>query len=141
MDIKIKVFEPHCCPEKHGDWIDLMCREDVSLLSGRRHMIALGVAMDIPEGYEAHIVPRSSTFKNYGLIQTNHMGVIDNAYSGPNDEWHWPGYVLESRGLFTIHKGTRLCQFRIVKKQEPITFIKSTLEGNTDRGGLGSTGK
>lgn len=141
MDVNIKVFDECCTPVGHGDWIDLRCRENVPLLENRFQLIKLGVAMDIPIGYEAQIVPRSSTFKNYGLIQTNGIGIIDNAYCGPEDEWMWPGYVLRSTGLHVIQKGTRICQFRLVYKQPPINFINSNLEYNTNRGGFGSTGK
>ncbi len=119
-----------------SDWIDLRAAEDVELKKGDFKLIHLGVAMQLPEGYEAHIVPRSSTFKNFGLIQTNHMGVIDETYSGPNDWWRMP--VLAVRDT-VIHKNDRICQFRIMKHQPVIQFQEGALEGS-DRGGFGSTG-
>lgn len=121
-----------------SDWIDLRAAEDVAMDAGDFRLISLGVSMKLPEGYEAHIVPRSSTFKNFGIIQTNHQGVIDNSYSGTNDVWKFPAYALRNT---TIHKNDRICQFRIVKKQPCIVFDEvDTLDG-VDRGGFGSTGK
>ncbi len=121
-----------------SDWIDLRSAEDVTLKSGEFRLIHLGVAMKLPDGYEAHIVPRSSTFKNFGVIQTNHCGIIDQSYCGPNDFWRMP--VLAMRDT-TIHKNDRICQFRIVKNQPRINFQEvSALEG-ADRGGFGSTGR
>ena len=145
MDIKIKYFNENpielTCIET-GDWIDIPLPQDVNLLGDTFKVVPLGIAMQLPKGYEAHVVPRSSTFKNWGLIQTNHQGVIDESYNGPNDQWFWPCYVLVNRtGITKIPKGTRLCQFRIMKKQPKITFKESTLEHNADRGGHGSTGK
>ena len=102
--------------------------------------------MQLPEGYEAHIVPRSSTFKNYGIIMTNSKGVIDNSYNGDNDIWRFPAYCLRGKdtkanikGTF-IEKNERICQFRIVKKQPELTFREVGYLGNEDRGGIGSTG-
>jgi dUTP pyrophosphatase len=99
--------------------------------------------MELPEGYEAHITPRSSTYKNYGIIQTNHMGVIDNSYCGNNDIWKFPAYFIGSSEMSfgcSIFKNDRICQFRIVKKQPTIKFTKvDNLEGQ-NRGGFGSTG-
>lgn len=145
MDIKIKYFGTNTIELKdieQGDWIDLPLPQDLNLLGDPFKLVPLGVAMQLPKDYEAHIVPRSSTFKQWGIIQTNSLGVVDNSYNGPNDEWFWPCYILVNKpNLRFIPKGTRLCQFRIIKKQPKVTFNESTLEHNTDRGGHGSTGK
>ncbi|MGI6118747.1 MAG: dUTP diphosphatase [Bilifractor sp.] len=120
-----------------SDWIDLRAAEDVTLKKGEFRLIPLGVAMKLPEGYEAHIVPRSSTFKNFGIIQTNHMGVIDETYCGPNDWWFMP--VIAMRDT-VIHFNDRICQFRIMEHQPKVVFEEGKLSGE-DRGGFGSTGK
>lgn len=120
-----------------GDWIDLRAAEDVVLKKGEFKIISLGVSMKLPEGYEAHIVPRSSTFKKWGIKQTNCMGVIDNSYSGNNDIWGMP--VLAERDT-EIKTNERICQFRIVKKQPEIEFIEVDHLDGADRGGFGSTG-
>ncbi|MBO5564078.1 MAG: deoxyuridine 5'-triphosphate nucleotidohydrolase [Lachnospiraceae bacterium] len=120
-----------------SDWIDLRAAEDVSLKEGESRLINLGVAMELPKGYEAHIVPRSSTFKNFGLLQTNHMGVVDESYHGNGDIWHMP--VLAVRDT-TIHFGDRIAQFRIMKKQPDIHFEEVEHLDGEDRGGFGSTG-
>ena len=119
-----------------SDWIDLRCAADISLKKGESALIPLGVAMKLPEGYEAHIVPRSSTFKNFGIIQTNHFGVVDESYCGPNDWWRMP--VLAVRDTF-IKKNERIAQFRIMEHQPRLAFVEEKLEG-CDRGGFGSTG-
>lgn len=121
-----------------SDWIDLRAAEHVTLKKGEFCMIHLGVAMKLPEGYEAHIVPRSSTYKNYGIIQTNHMGVVDETYCGPNDWWRMP--VLAVRDT-EIQVNDRICQFRIMKHQPQIVFEEAGQLDGTDRGGFGSTGK
>ena len=121
-----------------GDWIDLRSAEDVHLDEGQYYAIPLGVAMQLPEGYEAHVVPRSSTFKRWGIIQTNSMGVIDGSYCGDGDEWHFPAYATRTAD---IRKGDRICQFRIMEKQPSIEFTVVSHLGNPDRGGLGSTGR
>ena len=120
-----------------GDWIDLRAAEDVDMTAGDYYLIPLGVSMKLPEGYEAHVVPRSSTFKKWGIIQSNHMGVIDNSYSGSMDEWKFPAIALRTTH---IHKNDRICQFRLVKNQEPVEFIKVDHLDDTNRGGFGSTG-
>ena len=120
-----------------SDWIDLRAAKEMELKAGQYAMIPLGVAMKLPEGYEAHIVPRSSTYKNFGLIQTNHMGVVDESYCGDNDQWHMPVYALRD---IVIHVNDRICQFRIMEHQPKIEFTESSLEDNADRGGHGSTG-
>ena len=110
----------------------------MELKAGQYAMIPLGVAMKLPEGYEAHIVPRSSTYKNYGLIQTNHMGVVDESYCGDNDQWHMPVYALRDT---VIHVNDRICQFRIMEHQPKIVFEEVENLNAPDRGGFGSTGK
>jgi len=121
-----------------GDWIDLRCAKETVLKGGEFALIPLGVAMQLPEGYEALMVPRSSTFKHFGIIQTNSMGVIDESYRGDNDQWHFPAYAMRDT---VIHVNDRICQFRIVKHQPEIEFQKVEDLGNLDRGGIGSTGK
>lgn len=122
----------------NGDWIDLRAAENVILKAGEFKLISLGVAMQLPDGYEAHIVPRSSTYKNFGIIQTNHQAVIDESYCGDNDIWKYPAYALRDT---VINKNDRICQFRIMKKQPNIVFEEVEVLGNEDRGGIGSTGK
>ena len=121
-----------------GDWIDLRAAETVSLKAGEHRIVSLGVSMRLPDGFEAHIVPRSSTFKKWGILQTNHMGIIDNSYSGDNDIWCMS--VLAMRDT-TRNKNDRICQFRIFEHQPAHTITTVTQLGNTDRGGIGSTGK
>ena len=141
MYIKIKYFNENLdriSKVDKGDWIDLRSAEDVFLERGEFKLIPLGVAMEIPEGYEAHIAPRSSSFKNWGFIQTNSVGVIDNSYSGDNDQWFLPVYATRDA---VIKKNDRVCQFRIIEKMPEIKFNEvEKLEG-ADRGGFGSTGK
>lgn len=124
--------------EGKSDWYDLRSAEDVTLKAGEFKLINLGVSMKLPEGYEAHIVPRSSTFKNFGIIQTNHQAVIDNSYCGDNDIWRYPAYALKDT---KIHVNDRICQFRIVEKQPKINFVEVDFLDGQDRGGIGSTGK
>ena len=137
--IKIKYFTDIEQIEKisQGDWIDLRAAETVSLSKGEFKLISLGVGMILPDGYEAHIVPRSSTFKKFHIIQTNHMGIIDNSYCGEQDEWKFPALAVEDT---IINKNDRICQFRIVKKQPEIVFEQVEKLSDTSRGGFGSTG-
>jgi dUTP pyrophosphatase len=138
--ILIKYFVDGMTPIEQtegGDWIDLRAAEDVQMYAGEFKLIRLGVAMQLPIGYEAQVAPRSSTFKNFGVIQTNSLGIIDNCYCGDNDEWKFPAYAL--RDTF-IRKNDRICQFRIVETQPNITFVPVDKLGNADRGGFGSTG-
>ena len=121
-----------------SDWIDLRASEEVSLKAGDFKLIPLGIAMQLPAGYEAHIVPRSSTFKNWGILQTNSMGVIDGSYCGDNDMWRMPVYATRDT---VIHVNDRICQFRIMENQPVIRFEETDHLGNTDRGGFGSTGR
>lgn len=120
-----------------SDWIDLRASEEMVLKKGDSALIPLGIAMELPEGYEAHLVPRSSTFKNYGILQTNSMGVVDCSYCGDNDMWRMP--VLATRDT-VIHEGDRIAQFRIMENQPQIVFEETDSLGNGDRGGFGSTG-
>lgn len=121
----------------NGDWIDLRCAEDTTLKAGEFKYIPLGVAMQLPEGFEAIVVPRSSTFAKYSVLQTNSMGVIDNSYCGNNDWWHFP--ALAMRDTF-IPKNARICQFRLLPNQMNIIMQKVNHLSSNDRGGLGSTG-
>lgn len=140
MEIKVRYhadIDPIEKTEK-GDWIDLRAAEDVELKAGEFKIISLGVSMQLPAGYEAVVVPRSSTFKHWGILQTNHMGVIDNSYCGDTDIWRFP--ALATRDVL-IEKNSRICQFRIQKKMENVTFTTvDKLEG-ANRGGFGSSGK
>lgn len=141
MEIKIKYFtdkiDKLCYVDGKSDWIDLRAAETVEMKAGDFKLIPLGVAMALPKGYEAHIVPRSSTYKNFGIRQTNNMGVVDESYCGPNDQWFFP--ALAERDT-VINVNDRICQFRIMEHQPKIEFCESTLEYNSDRGGHGSTG-
>lgn len=122
---------------KQGDWIDLRAAQTVELKAGQFALISLGVSMKLPQGYEAHIVPRSSTFKTWGIEQTNHMGVIDNSYCGDNDIWMMP--VRATRDT-VINENDRICQFRIIEKMPNITFKEVEHLDDNNRGGFGSTG-
>lgn len=140
--IKIKYFtdkiEKLAYIDGKSDWIDLRASEEVTLKQGEFALVSLGVAMELPKGYEAHIVPRSSTYKNFGVIQANHCGVVDGSYCGDNDMWRMP--VIAMRDT-QIHVNDRICQFRIMKNQPEILFEEvEHLEGK-DRGGFGTTGK
>ena len=140
--IKIKYFsdkiEKLTYIDGKSDWIDLRAAEDVVLKKGEFKLIPLGVAMELPKGYEAHVVPRSSTFKNFGVIQTNHQGVIDCSYCGDNDQWFMPVYAVRDT---EIHVNDRICQFRIMENQPKLQFDEVAHLENADRGGHGSTGK
>ena len=140
--IRIKYFsdqiEKLCYIDGKSDWIDLRCAEEITLKQGEFKLVPLGVAMQLPKGYEAHVVPRSSTFKNFGVIQTNHCGIIDESYSGDNDQWYMP--VLAMRDT-QIHVNDRICQFRIFEHQPAIEFEETDHLDGADRGGFGSTGK
>lgn len=121
-----------------SDWIDLRASETVELKAGEFALIPLGVAMELPKGYEAHIVPRSSTFKNFGIIQTNSCGIIDGSYCGDEDMWKMPVYAVRDT---RIEQNDRICQFRIVENQPKIVFEEVEHLENKNRGGFGSTGK
>lgn len=141
--IKIKYFTDKISRLEYieGDksnWIDLRAAADVYLRKGEFKLIPLGVAMELPEGYEAHIVPRSSTFKNFGIIQTNHIGVIDESYCGDDDQWYMPVYAIRDT---EIHMNDRICQFRIIKHQPQIIFNEVKNLNGVNRSGFGSTGR
>ncbi|MCD7885584.1 MAG: deoxyuridine 5'-triphosphate nucleotidohydrolase [Lachnospiraceae bacterium] len=142
IEIRIQYLNDKIKPLEYidgkSDWIDLRAAEDISMKKGEFRLIPLGVAMQLPAGYEAHIVPRSSTFKNFGIIQTNHMGIIDETYAGPNDWWYMPALAIRDT---EIHANDRVCQFRIMKHQPQLTFRTVDTLNAPDRGGLGSTGK
>lgn len=140
MTIKIKYFtdvEP-ITKKANGDWHDLRAAERVELKQGEFKLIPLGVGMILPDGYEANIVPRSSTFKTWGIIQTNHFAVIDNSYSGDNDQWFYPVYATRDT---VIEKNDRICQFRINKKMPEVKLVTVEHLNDTDRGGFGSSGR
>lgn len=140
MKIKVK-YHTDILPlemNEKGDWVDLRAAQYMKLREGCNYYIPLGISVELPEGYEAHVAPRSSTFKNWGIIQTNSVGVIDNSYCGDNDIWMMPVYATR----FTeIKKNDRICQFRIVEKQPHLEFETVDHLGNEDRGGFGSTGR
>lgn len=121
-----------------SDWVDLRAAENVVMKAGEFKLIKLGVAIELPKGYEAIIAPRSSTFKNFGIIQTNHIGVVDETYCGDNDEWMMPTLAMRDT---EIHVNDRICQFRIVEHQPKLEFEAVESLGNKDRGGVGSSGK
>ncbi len=124
-------------PAHDGEWIDLRAAEDVKLAAGDFKLINLGISIKVPEGYESIVAPRSSTFKNFGIIQTNSIGVIDNTYCGENDIWFYP--VLAIRDT-EIHMNDRIAQFRIQKCQPNFNIKKVEHMKDEDRGGHGSTG-
>ena len=141
MEIKIKYFtdiEPIQFIAGKSDWYDLRAAEDVEMKAGDFKLIKLGVAMQLPKGYEAIMAPRSSTFKNFGLLQTNSIGVIDETYCGDDDQWRFPALAMRDS---VIHKNDRICQFRIIAHQPPVEFKVVESMGNANRGAFGSTGK
>lgn len=141
MEIKIKYHgEDLVKLEKLpvGDWIDLRAAEDVTMEVGDFKIISLGVSMKLPEGFEAHVLPRSSTFPKWGILMTNSTGVIDNSYCGDGDIWGFPAYAVRKT---QICKGDRICQFRIMQKMLDVSFVEVEHLGEKNRGGFGSTGK
>ena len=140
MIIKIK-YQSDIHPleiTENSDWIDLRVADDVALKAGEYKLISLGVSMQLPEGYEALVIPRSSTFKHWGVLQANSCGLIDNSYCGDNDIWMFP--ALATRDV-VIEKNSRICQFRIQKKMDGVSFEVVNNLGNVDRKGIGSTGR
>lgn len=149
MNIRIKYFEGATRLNKisKGDWIDVYSNKDMFVEVGQRAMIPLGFALELPKGWEGHLAPRSSTFKTWGIIQTNSIGVVDSTYIGDNDQWHMPIYCLEGKsseygkkGSF-IKVGDKIGQFRIMEVMPEIEFQEVITFGNEDRGGFGSTGE
>lgn len=141
LEIKIRYIRPiqPIAPISNGDWIDLRAAEDVSISKGELKMIPLGVAMELPAGYEAIIAPRSSLAKNYGVLLANSIGIIDESYKGDNDEWQFPAYAIKDDVV--IPKNTRIAQFRILEHQPEIRFRAVGRLSNPDRHGFGSTGR
>lgn len=140
LQIKIKYFGDVQKIEKLevGDWIDLRAAEDVEMKAGEYKMFPLGVAMELPKGYEAIVAPRSSTFRKYGIILVNSIGIIDESYCGDNDQWQYLAYAIRDT---KIPKNERICQFRIIEHQPPVELVEVETLGNADRGGIGSTGR
>ena len=141
MKIRVKYVKEGMEPLQRieqGDWIDLRAAEDVSMAAGEYEVIPLGVAMELPEGYEAIVAPRSSTFRRYGILLANGIGIIDESYNGDHDEWGFPAYA--TRDIF-IPKNTRICQFRLFYHQPEYEIEAVENLGNPDRGGRGSTGR
>lgn len=141
MLIKIKYHDPDIAKlgvVQKGDWIDLRAAEDVVMEPGEFRIISLGVSIKLPEGYEGHLAPRSSTFKNFGILQTNGVGVVDESYCGDDDVWGFPALAIRHT---EIHKGDRICQFRIMKKMDDIQFVSVDSLDSKSRGGFGLTGK
>lgn len=140
FNIKVKYHDSEIdkLVQKEGsDWIDLRAAETVTIKKGEIATVSLGVSMQLPQGYEAHVVPRSSTYKTWKILQTNSFGVIDESYCGDNDIWKFQCIATEDT---TIEKNSRICQFRIEKKQPQVTFEEVGSLNNEDRGGFGSTG-
>ena len=139
MEVKIKYFSDieKIKKFKYGDWIDLRSSEDVELKAGDFKIIKLGIGMKLPYGWDAHVAPRSSTYKNFGIICANSFGIIDNSYCGDEDEWGFPAIALRDT---TIHKNDRICQFRVVEKQPSIDFVEVEHLDKVSRGGFGTSG-
>ena len=138
--VKVKYLTDIIPIEKlpQGSWVDLRCAKTVSIKAGTYAQIPLGIAMELPEGYEAVVAPRSSTFKKYGVLLANSLGVIDPDYCGDNDQWHFLAYAVRDT---VIEKNERICQFRIQRRQPEFEFMNVEHLGNPDRGGIGSTGR
>lgn len=149
MKIKIKYFSddvPRLHQIDNGDWIDVYAAETVVIHKGEHKLIPLGFACQLPKGFEAHLLPRSSTYKKWGIIMANNTGIIDNSYCGDNDQWMFSAICLNTNGFVAgepvsfIAKGDKIAQFRIVESMPPVEFEEVTTLGNSDRGGFGSTG-
>lgn len=148
MKIRIRYFDGATKLKKieKGNWIDVYSRKDIFIGQDERAMIPLGFALELPKGYEGHLAPRSSTFKTWGVIQTNSVGVVDDTYIGDNDEWHMPVYCLDSKDEFGyqmgtwIHKGDKIGQIRIMEVQPDFELVEVDSFGNEDRGGFGTSG-
>lgn len=152
MIIRIKYFDKATKLKKitKGNWIDVYANKDIFVKCGERAMVPLGFALELPEGWEGHLAPRSSTFKTWGIIQTNSVGVVDDTYIGDNDQWHMPVYCLQGKDIESengeevkgtwIRKGDKIGQFRIMEVMPEIEFEEVDSFGNEDRGGFGTTG-
>lgn len=152
MKMRIKYFEGATKLKKiaKGNWIDVYANKDIFVKKDERGMVPLGFALELPKGWEAHLAPRSSTFKTWGIIQTNSVGVVDDTYIGDNDQWHMPVFCLQGKdiegieGIETkgtwIRKGDKIGQFRIMEVMPEIEFEEVESFGNEDRGGFGTTG-
>ena len=145
MKMKIKYFDDAIRLKRisKGNWIDVYANKDIFIALNDRAMIPLGFALELPQGWGGHLAPRSSTFKTWGIIQTNGVGVVDDTYIGDNDQWHMPVYCLQAKdenGTW-IRKGDKIGQFRIMEVMPEIEFEEVEFFNNTDRGGFGSTGK
>ena len=138
MNIKVKYHNPKCTIKRHGSWIDVKSAVNITYPAGIAFLIPLGFSCKLPDGYEAHLLPRSSTFKHYGIIMTNSLGVIDSSYSGNEDEWKFPAYSLRE-GKISV--GDRIAQFRIVKEMPEVSVESVDHLDGENRGGFGSTGK
>lgn len=123
---------------KGGDWIDLYTAEEVTMYAGEYREISLGVSISLPEDYEAIVAPRSSTYKKWGLLCANSIGIIDNAYKGQNDVWKFAAICMKA--TVTIPAGTRICQFRLLRNMPAHEFITVTHLSDESRNGFGSTG-
>lgn len=140
LQIKVKYFDSEIDKLQKvnvGDWIDLRASKAIELKQGEFKLIPLGIGIKLPDGYEANIVPRSSTFKNFGVLQTNSYGVIDNSYSGNNDQYHFPALAMRDT---IIYKNERICQMRINKVMPELEIIEVEFLDEVSRGGFGSTG-
>lgn len=138
MNIKVKYHNPKCTLLRKGDWIDCKSAVNITYPENTTFLIPLGFSCKLPDGYEAHLLPRSSTFKRYGIIMTNSMGIVDNAYSGNDDVWMFPAYSLRA-GRISV--GDRIAQFRVIKKMPEIDIESTNHLDDESRGGFGSTGK
>ena len=144
MKLRIKYLQDATRMNKitKGNWIDVYAYEDTFVPEGERAMINLGFALELPKGWEGHLAPRSSTFKTWGIIRTNSVGVVDDTYIGDNDQWHMPVYCLQAKhdnGTW-IRTGDKIGQFRIMEVMPEIEFEEVESFGNQDRGGFGTTG-
>jgi len=141
MKITIKYFNKEIEPLRYidgkSDWIDLRCAADMEIKQGEMKLVPLGVGMILPEGYEAYVVARSSTFKNFGILQAYAFGIVDETYSGDNDQWFFPAYATKD---VTLHVNDRICQFRIEKHQPSLEFEEVDHLNAQNRGGFGTTG-
>lgn len=149
MKLRIKYFKGATKLEKiaKGNWIDVYARVSTFIPQGEYGVVPLGFALELPKGYEGHLAPRSSTFKTWGVIETNSFGIIDDTYIGDNDEWGMPFYCLVGKHILNgkrgthIRKGDKIGQFRIMEVMPPLEFEEVEILGNPDRSGFGSTGK